>query len=59
MEKAHCDAVLLLGEAFLSDKEYDFAQQDITRRMQSLVATMIEHRLTPPPEVCNTMLTVF
>lgn len=50
MEKAHVDAVMILGEAFHCDGPFDFASQDTTRRIHNLIPVMMEHRLTPPPE---------
>lgn len=50
MEKAHVDAVMILGEAFHTDGPFDFASQDTTRRIHNLIPVMMEHRLTPPPE---------
>lgn len=50
MEKAHVDAVMILGEAFHSEGPFDFASQDTTRRIHNLIPVMMEHRLTPPPE---------
>ncbi|KAK6998741.1 Atypical kinase coq8a mitochondrial, partial [Biomphalaria glabrata] len=49
MEDAHCDAVAILGEAFSVDV-FDFGQQSVTARVQSLIPVMMKHRLTPPPE---------
>ena len=50
MEKAHIDAVMILGEAFRSTGPFDFGTQNTTLRIQRLVPTMLNHRLTPPPE---------
>ncbi|XP_045184987.2 atypical kinase COQ8B, mitochondrial-like [Mercenaria mercenaria] len=50
MEKAHVDAVMILGQAFHCDGPFDFAQQDTTRRIHNLIPVMMNHRLTPPPE---------
>lgn len=50
MEKAHVDAVMILGEAFAAEGEFDFGAQDTTRRINELVPVMLQHRLTPPPE---------
>uniref|UniRef100_A0A224YJM1 Chaperone activity of bc1 complex like mitochondrial n=1 Tax=Rhipicephalus zambeziensis TaxID=60191 RepID=A0A224YJM1_9ACAR len=50
MQKAHVDAVMILGEAFSKDGPFNFGMQDTTRRIQSLVPVMLQHRLTPPPE---------
>ncbi|XP_060607544.1 atypical kinase COQ8B, mitochondrial-like [Ruditapes philippinarum] len=50
MEKAHVDAVMILGEAFHSDGPFDFSKQDTTRRIHNLIPVMMTHRLTPPPE---------
>lgn len=50
MEEAHVDAVMILGEIFRVKGKYDFAQQDMTGRIQELAQIMIVHRLCPPPE---------
>ncbi|XP_075555026.1 ubiquinone biosynthesis protein COQ8, mitochondrial [Dermacentor variabilis] len=50
MQKAHVDAVMILGEAFSKDGPFDFGTQNTTRRIQNLVPVMLQHRLTPPPE---------
>lgn len=50
MEQAHVEAVMILGEAFARDGPFDFGRQDTTRRIQSLLPTMLQYRLTPPPE---------
>jgi len=47
---AHCEAVLVLGEAFRLDAPFDFGKQDTTKKIMNLVPTMLQHRLTPPPE---------
>ena len=48
--EAHCDAVLVLGDAFRTDGPFDFGTQDTTKRIMKLMPTMLKHRLTPPPE---------
>ncbi|KAL0132178.1 hypothetical protein PUN28_000152 [Cardiocondyla obscurior] len=51
MEDAHVDAVMILGQVFNNKHEYyDFGGQDVTKRIQALVPTIINHRLCPPPE---------
>lgn len=51
MEEAHVDAVMTLGEVFGRNNEYyDFGGQDVTKRIQALVPTILDHRLCPPPE---------
>ncbi|XP_008557929.1 atypical kinase COQ8B, mitochondrial [Microplitis demolitor] len=51
MEKAHVDAVMILGEIFSEKNQvYDFGGQNVTKKMQALVPTIITHRLCPPPE---------
>lgn len=50
MRQAHVDSVMILGEAFEKDREFDFGTQDMTLRIQRMIPTMIEDRLTPPPE---------
>ncbi|KAM7541549.1 hypothetical protein Aperf_G00000025252 [Anoplocephala perfoliata] len=46
---AHVEAVLVLGEAFASEKPFDFGSQSTTKRINSIIPIMLEHRLTPPP----------
>ncbi|XP_043264143.1 atypical kinase COQ8B, mitochondrial isoform X1 [Colletes gigas] len=51
MEEAHVDAVMVLGQVFDKNHEYyDFGGQNVTKRMQSLVPTILDNRLCPPPE---------
>ncbi|XP_070834599.1 atypical kinase COQ8A, mitochondrial [Chaetodon trifascialis] len=50
MEKAHVDAVMILGEAFSSEERFDFGAQSTTERIHSLIPVMLRERLTPPPE---------
>ena len=48
--EAHCDAVLVLGDAFRTNGPFDFGTQDTTKRIMKLMPTMLKHRLAPPPE---------
>jgi aarF domain-containing kinase len=50
MKEAHVDSVLALGQPFAADGAYDFARQKVTETVQSNVPTMINERLTPPPQ---------
>ncbi|XP_032580255.1 atypical kinase COQ8B, mitochondrial [Drosophila sechellia] len=50
MEQAHVDAVMILGEIFRYDGDFDFGRQNTTERLAALVPTMVAHRLCPPPE---------
>lgn len=50
MERAHVDAVMILGEAFSSDTPFDFGTQSTTERIHNLIPIMLRERLTPPPE---------
>lgn len=50
MEQAHVNAVMILGEMFRYEGQFNFGQQNTTREIASLVPTMIAHRLCPPPE---------
>lgn len=50
MQEAHTDAVMMLGKPFASHKPYDFGAQNTTRHIAKLIPTMLQHRLTPPPE---------
>uniref|UniRef100_A0A7N8XYL5 NUMB like endocytic adaptor protein n=1 Tax=Mastacembelus armatus TaxID=205130 RepID=A0A7N8XYL5_9TELE len=49
-EEAHVEAVMILGEAFVSTEPFDFGTQSTTQRIHSLIPVMLHHRLTPPPE---------
>lgn len=50
MEKAHVDMVMIMGEVFQNEGEYDFGTQDSTKRIQSLLPVILHQRLAPPPE---------
>lgn len=50
MEQAHVNAVMILGEMFRHQGEFNFGQQKTTQELSSLIPTMIAHRLCPPPE---------
>jgi aarF domain-containing kinase len=50
MEKAHVDAVMILGEAFAKNVPFDFSHQSTASRIHALMPVMLKHRLTPPPE---------
>uniref|UniRef100_A0A5S6QL02 Helicase ATP-binding domain-containing protein n=1 Tax=Trichuris muris TaxID=70415 RepID=A0A5S6QL02_TRIMR len=50
MEEAHTNAVMILGEAFGSDRVFDFSTQDTTKRINRLIPVMLEHRLRPPTD---------
>lgn len=50
MEEAHVDMVMIMGEVFQYDGEYDFGSQDSTKRIQSLLPIILHQRLAPPPE---------
>lgn len=50
MIQAHLDAVMILGEPFSQDGDFDFQTQDTTRRIHRLIPLILEHRLTPPPD---------
>ncbi|KZC11761.1 PREDICTED: aarF domain-containing protein kinase 4 [Dufourea novaeangliae] len=51
MEEAHVDTVMVLGQVFdKNHKYYDFGGQDVTKRIQALVPTILDNRLCPPPE---------
>jgi aarF domain-containing kinase len=49
-EQAHVNAVMILGEAFSKEGEFDFGNQMTTRRISELMPAMMNHRLIPPPE---------
>lgn len=52
MEETHVDTVMIMGEVFTKDSSdgFDFGSQSTTKRIQSLVPTILTHRLCPPPE---------
>ncbi|XP_015595838.1 atypical kinase COQ8B, mitochondrial [Cephus cinctus] len=51
MEEAHVNTVMILGQVFDKNHEYfDFGGQNVTKSIQRLVPTIINHRLCPPPE---------
>ncbi|CAK1554605.1 unnamed protein product [Leptosia nina] len=52
MEETHVDTVMIMGEVFTTDDSdgFDFGSQSTTKRIQSLVPTILTHRLCPPPE---------
>lgn len=50
MEEAHVDMVMIMGEVFQNEGEYDFGSQDSTKRIQSLLPVILYQRLAPPPE---------
>lgn len=50
MEEAHVDMVMIMGEVFQKEGEYDFGSQDSTKRIQSLLPVILHQRLAPPPE---------
>ncbi|XP_053695415.1 atypical kinase COQ8B, mitochondrial [Sabethes cyaneus] len=50
MEQAHVDAVLILGEVFSVEGEFEFGRQSTTKKIAALVPVMVAHRLCPPPE---------
>ncbi|ODV94375.1 hypothetical protein PACTADRAFT_51220 [Pachysolen tannophilus NRRL Y-2460] len=54
MTQAHIDSILVLGEPFSPadnhGKNFDFGNQTVTDRVRSNIGTMLNERLTPPPE---------
>lgn len=50
MADAHTDAVMILGEVFRYEGDFDFGAQQTTKQIANLVPVMIAHRLCPPPE---------
>ena len=49
-ERAHTNAIMILGEAFAYDGVFDFGDQKTTKRIHELMPTLLKYRLTPPPE---------
>lgn len=50
MEEAHVETVMIMGEVFTQDGQFDFGTQQTTKRIQSLIPTIMTQRLCPPPE---------
>lgn len=50
MLEAHAQAGFVVGLPFSEDGGYDFGSSNITQSISNLGATMLRHRLTPPPE---------
>ncbi|KAL0903236.1 hypothetical protein M5K25_027597 [Dendrobium thyrsiflorum] len=50
MLDAHVQAGLIIGLPFAKLGGYDFRSTNVTQSITSLGATMLKHRLTPPPE---------
>ena len=44
MEDAHVESVMIMGETLASNHPYNFANQDVTKRIQKLIPVMLEHR---------------
>lgn len=44
MEDAHVESVMIMGETLASNHPYNFANQDVTMRIQKLIPVMLEHR---------------
>ena len=54
MLDAHTSAGFVVGEPFGHVGLYDFGvRSNLTKRVTSLGAVMMQHRLTPPPQVCH------
>ncbi|WOL20699.1 protein ABC transporter 1, mitochondrial [Canna indica] len=50
MIEAHVQAGFIVGLPFAKTGGYDFRSTNIARSISNLGATMLKHRLTPPPE---------
>lgn len=50
MMEAHVQAAFIVGLPFAKAGGYDFRSSNITHSISSLGATMLKHRLTPPPD---------
>lgn len=50
MLEAHVQAGFVVGLPFAKHGGYDFRSTNITQSLSNLGATMLRHRLTPPPE---------
>ena len=50
MLDAHVQAGFVVGQPFSNPGGYDFQSSNITHSVSNLGATMLRHRLTPPPD---------
>ncbi|KAL5539848.1 hypothetical protein UlMin_045469 [Ulmus minor] len=50
MVEAHVQAGFVVGLPFSTSGGYDFSSTNITQSISNLGATMLKHRLTPPPD---------
>ncbi|XP_057508729.1 protein ABC transporter 1, mitochondrial isoform X1 [Actinidia eriantha] len=50
MLEAHVQAAFVVGLPFSKPVRYDFRSTNITQSISNLGATMLRHRLTPPPD---------
>lgn len=50
MLDAHVQAAFIVGLPFSKPGGYDFRANNITQSVSNLGATMLRHRLTPPPD---------
>lgn len=50
MLEAHVQAAFIVGLPFSKAGGYDFRSSNITQSISNLGATMLRHRLTPPPD---------
>lgn len=50
MLEAHVQAGFVVGLPFSKPGVYDFRASNITQSLSNLTATMLKHRLTPPPD---------
>ncbi|MCI42063.1 chaperone activity of bc1 complex-like mitochondrial-like, partial [Trifolium medium] len=50
MLDAHVQAGFIVGLPFSKPGPYDFRSTNITQSISHLGATMLKHRLTPPPD---------
>ena len=46
---AHVEAGLIVGEPFLKDEPFDFANSHLTAKLGQYGGTFLKYRLTPPP----------
>ncbi|CAK94480.1 unnamed protein product (macronuclear) [Paramecium tetraurelia] len=49
MKEAHVDSIICVGEPFRHQGEFDFGEQQMTKKIYELMPVMLKYRMRPPP----------